>query len=88
MEWFISQGHYCHKCSEEIRCPNCGNLKVENQGYEVYVCRKCSYQLKQNLFTLNVWLASFENYISGKNVFLLYMLNTPVYIDNRLIDKI
>ena len=46
LEWFTSQGHYCHKCNEEIKCPNCGSNKVENQGYEVYLCRECDYQLK------------------------------------------
>ncbi|MGB6679768.1 MAG: hypothetical protein WBF08_00410 [Candidatus Bathyarchaeia archaeon] len=46
VDWFPSEGHYCHKCSKEIKCPKCNNSKVISQGHEVYLCRECGYRLQ------------------------------------------
>jgi len=46
MDWFQSQGHYCHQCHKEIKCSKCGSLKIVNQGNDVYLCRECGYRLE------------------------------------------
>ncbi|WP_455278636.1 hypothetical protein [[Eubacterium] cellulosolvens] len=46
MDWFQSQGHYCHQCHKEIKCYKCGSPRIVNQGNDVYLCRECGYRLE------------------------------------------